>query len=83
MTFRRLRCASAYRALLTRRRLAAAPPPRGAAGAAPRCCASPSASPRPASTRQINDLYSRTVTAHIFEALYTTTTWRGRSSSSR
>ena len=47
-------------------------PRRPRAASAPQtCCATPSAWPRPASTRRkISDLYSRTVTAHIFEALY-------------
>jgi hypothetical protein len=39
----------------------------------------PSASPRTGfDPAQISDLYSRTVTPHIFEGLYGTTTWRGR-----
>ena len=37
----------------------------------PRCCASRFRSPRPGfDPAQISDLYSRTITAHIFEGLY-------------
>ena len=32
---------------------------------------------------RVNDLYSRTLTPHIYEGSTPTTTWRGRSSSSR